>query len=57
MDKYTIEELEQMVKNQSRCYQDSDAFQAALEFIKPISEYKYKQYLYKEAIACGAIDE
>ena len=53
---YTIEELEEIVFERSRCYADSDAFQCCLEYVKKTNVPMYKDMLYKEAIACGGID-
>ena len=54
MEDYTLRELEELVK-QSRCFQDSIAFQSALFFIGISNKVKYKELLYRECKACGAI--
>lgn len=56
INNYTIEELENIVFNNSYCYRDSDAFQGCLDFIKEVNYPMYKDMLYKEAIACGGLD-
>ena len=52
---YTISELEEMVFNHSKAYESSEAFAMCLDFIKQVNMPMYKQELYREAIACGAI--
>ena len=53
---YTIKELEDIVFNRSKCYEDSEAFQSCLEYVKKTNYPMYVDMLYKEAIACGGID-
>lgn len=57
MHNYTINELEEMVFSRSKAYNDSEAFANCLDFIKQVNMPMYKQELYREAIACGAIEE
>ena len=53
---YSVEELEKIVKNQSRCFQDSNAFQIALEHIRHTEPKIYEKLLYIEASECGGLD-
>ena len=50
---FTIEQLEGAVFKHSKCYEDSIAFQLALEYIKKTNIVLYKDLLYKEALAGG----
>ena len=52
---FSINQLEEIVFNQSRCYADSEAFQICLNFVKKVNQPLYKDMLYKEAIACGGL--
>ena len=55
-EEYSVEELEQIVFNQSKCYEDSEAFQESLHFLKDVNHSLYRHLLYKEAVACGGLD-
>jgi len=55
MENYTTSQLEKIVYETSVPYNDSPAFQSALEFIKNVDKAQYKKLLYKEAVDCGAI--
>ena len=53
---YTIEELEDIVFNVSKCYNDSVAFRVCLEQLKHSNIILYKDMLYREALDCGGLD-
>ena len=55
MDKYTTEELEEMVER-SLCYRDSNSFQRAMSCVKKHEPMLYHKLLYDECVACGAIE-
>ena len=52
---FTIEELEDMVFHISKCYEDSESYQLSLAYIKKCNVPLYKNLLFMEAVACGAI--
>lgn len=53
MNNYSVEELEEIVKDYSFPYKDSSAFVSALNFIKDNDIVYYKELLYRECVDCG----